>query len=108
MSPNCSDGTDTSFAVMAMDLPAVSFEALMCQQGFQCFLDQAVALRVMYRVLVPGARVLLSVWKSASPLQGVLRDCWVMIIRVTVSARWLMEGALRADVPMSSVLLLDS
>ena len=52
---------------VAMDLPDASFDAILCQQGLQFFPDKLAALREMHRVLVPGGRVLLSVWKSAGP-----------------------------------------
>jgi len=49
----------------AMDLPDASFDVILCQQGLQFFPDKPAALREMHRVLVPGGRVVLSVWKSA-------------------------------------------
>lgn len=52
---------------MAMDLPDASFDVILCQQGFQFFPNRPAALREMHRVLVPGGRVFLSVWKSAGP-----------------------------------------
>lgn len=54
-------------SAVAMDLPDAAFDVIVCQQGFQFFPDQPAALREMHRVLVPGGRVLLSVWKSAGP-----------------------------------------
>lgn len=54
-------------SAVAMDLPDASFDVVVCQQGFQFFPDQPAALREVHRVLVPGGRVLLSVWKSAGP-----------------------------------------
>jgi len=54
-------------SAVAMDLPDASFDVILCQQGLQFFPDKLAALREMHRVLVPGGRVLLSIWKSASP-----------------------------------------
>jgi len=54
-------------SALAMDLPDASFDVILCQQGLQFFPDKLAALREMHRVLVPGGRVLLSVWKSAGP-----------------------------------------
>jgi ubiquinone/menaquinone biosynthesis C-methylase UbiE len=54
-------------SAVALDLPDAAFDVIVCQQGFQFFPDQPAALREMHRVLVPGGRVLLSVWKSAGP-----------------------------------------
>ena len=51
----------------AMDIPDASIDVILCQQGLQFFPDKLAALREMYRVLVPGGRALLSVWKSAGP-----------------------------------------
>jgi ubiquinone/menaquinone biosynthesis C-methylase UbiE len=48
---------------MAMDLPDSSFDVVLCQQGLQFFPDRGAALREVRRVLVPGGRALLSVWK---------------------------------------------
>lgn len=50
-----------------MGLTNASFDAILCQQGLQFFPDRDAALREMLRVLVPGGRVVLSVWKSPSP-----------------------------------------
>lgn len=51
----------------AMYLPDASVDLVLCQQGIQFFPDKPAALREMHRVLAPGGRVLLSVWKSAGP-----------------------------------------
>jgi len=51
----------------AMDFSNASFDVILCQQGLQFFPHKDAALREMHRVLVPGGRVLLSVWKSAGP-----------------------------------------
>lgn len=51
----------------AMDFLDASFEVILCQQGLQFFPRKDVALREMHRVLAPGGRILLSVWKSPGP-----------------------------------------
>lgn len=45
-------------------LPDASFDAVLCQQGLQFFPDKTSALREMRRVLVPGGRVAISVWRT--------------------------------------------
>ena len=58
----------------AMELPDASFDVILCQQGLQFFPEKLAALREMHRVLVPGGRVLFSVWKSASPYNIAVGD----------------------------------
>lgn len=49
-------------------------DVVLCQQGLRFFPDKLAALREMHRVLVPGGRVLLSVWKSAGPYNVAVGD----------------------------------
>jgi SAM-dependent methyltransferase len=49
-------------STLAMPFADASFDALLCQQGLQFFTDRSAALREMHRVLVPGGRLVLSVW----------------------------------------------
>jgi ubiquinone/menaquinone biosynthesis C-methylase UbiE len=49
-------------SVLAMPFPNATFIAVLCQLGLQFFPDRPQALREMRRVLVPGGRVLLSVF----------------------------------------------
>lgn len=58
----------------AIELPDAMFDIILCQQGLQFFPDQTAALREMLRVLVPGGRVALSVWKSPSPYNDAIGD----------------------------------
>ena len=58
----------------AMDLPNASFDVVLCQQGLQFFPDKSAALSEVNRVLVPGGRALLSVWKSMGPYHVAVGD----------------------------------
>ncbi len=58
----------------AVELPDKSIDVVLCQQGLQFFPDRLQALREMHRVLVPGGRALLSVWKSAGPYNTAVGD----------------------------------
>ena len=53
-----------------------TFDVVCCQQGFQFIPDKAAALREMYRVLVPGGRLALSVWRSLvhNPFARLMAD----------------------------------
>jgi SAM-dependent methyltransferase len=55
---------------LAMPFADASFDALLCQQGLQFFPDRPAALREMHRVLVPGGRLVLSVWGSLERCPG--------------------------------------
>jgi len=50
--------------VIAMPLPDSAFDLVLCQQGLQFFPDRLAALREMHRVLAPGGRLALSVWRA--------------------------------------------
>jgi len=45
----------------AMSLPEASFDVVLCQMGLQFMPDKHAALREMWRVLVPGGRLILNV-----------------------------------------------
>jgi len=51
-------------SALAIPLPDASVDVVLCQQGLQFFLDKALALREMRRVLDRGGRLALSVWSS--------------------------------------------
>lgn len=57
-------------SVQAIPLPDGTFDIVLCQQGLQFFPDKAAALREMHRVLVPGGRLLIAVWKSSAHCPG--------------------------------------
>jgi ubiquinone/menaquinone biosynthesis C-methylase UbiE len=54
-----------------MPLPDVSFDAVLCQQGLQFFPDKVAALVEVRRVLRPGGRIVLSVWRPIERSPGV-------------------------------------
>jgi SAM-dependent methyltransferase len=55
---------------MNMALPDAAFDAVVYQQGLQFIPDKLAALREMRRVLVPGGRLALSVWRSVDQAPG--------------------------------------
>ena len=48
----------------SMPLGEAVYDVVLCQQGLQYFPDRAAAVRDMARVLVPGGRLALSVWRA--------------------------------------------
>jgi ubiquinone/menaquinone biosynthesis C-methylase UbiE len=50
--------------VHALPFQDASFNAVACQHGLQFFPDRSAALREIHRVLVPGGRLAVSVWRS--------------------------------------------
>lgn len=48
----------------SLPLPDASFDVALCQQGLQFFPDKQGALRELRRVLKPGGRLALSVWRG--------------------------------------------
>lgn len=48
----------------SLPLPDASVDVALCQQGVQFFPDKPAALRELRRVLKPGGRVALSVWRT--------------------------------------------
>ncbi len=64
--PRSNPKRDRNCSASALDLPFpdCSFDLALCQLGLQFFPDQSAALREMFRVLVPGGRVALSVYSA--------------------------------------------
>lgn len=53
-----------------MPLPNAAFDAVVCQQGLQFFPDKLAALHEMRRVLSPGGRLALAVWRGIEQAPG--------------------------------------
>jgi SAM-dependent methyltransferase len=54
----------------SMPLPDATFDVVVCQQGLQFLPDKLAGLGEMRRVLVPGGRLVLSVWRSIANAPG--------------------------------------
>jgi ubiquinone/menaquinone biosynthesis C-methylase UbiE len=65
-----------------------SFDVVLCQQGLQFMPDRQAAVKEMARVLAPGGRLALSVWKSASPLSIALCPALDHQFGVGTTAPW--------------------
>jgi SAM-dependent methyltransferase len=108
-------------SAMSMPLPDAAFDAVVCEQGFQFFPDKLAALHEMRRVLVPGGRLAMAVWRSIEHAPGfrVLEEALVRrigaaqaalppfslgdaeAIRTVVSRAGFREVRVRADVKLS-------
>lgn len=53
-----------------MPLPDAAFDVVVCQQGLQFLPDKLAGLNEMRRVLVPGGRLVLSVWRPIAHAPG--------------------------------------
>lgn len=55
-------------------LPDASFDVVLCQQGLQFFPDKPAAMREIRRLLLPGGRLALSVWRSTGAYNGAVGE----------------------------------
>lgn len=72
----------------ALSLPGGEFDLVLCQQGLQFLPDRAAAVREMRRVLVPGGRVVLSVWQGLQrhPLYEALIEAEARFLDTSVDS----------------------
>ena len=75
-------------SAVAMDFPDTSFDVVLCQQGLQFFPDKPAAVREMHRVLAPGGRVVLSVWKSPGPYHFAVGEALERYVSAEAAARF--------------------
>jgi SAM-dependent methyltransferase len=69
-------------------LPDASFEVVLCQQGLQFFPDKAAALREVRRVLVPGGRVAISVWRTTGVYNTAVGEALARYIGADAASRF--------------------
>jgi hypothetical protein len=75
-------------SAMAIPLADASFDVLLCQQGFQFFLDKSLALREMRRVLDRRGRLALSVWGSAGFYNSAVGEALARFVGEDSAARF--------------------
>lgn len=71
----------------ALPFADASFDVVLCQQGMQFMTDRPAAVREMHRVLVPGGRAGVSVWRG--PEHQSLKGVFLLALQ-----RWFGPGAL--------------
>lgn len=69
-------------------LPAASFDVVVCQQGLQFLGDKIAALREMHRVLAPGGRLAISVWRTTGVYNSAVGTALGQHLGIAVAARF--------------------
>jgi ubiquinone/menaquinone biosynthesis C-methylase UbiE len=72
----------------ALPFDDASFDVVLCQQGMQFFTDRLAAVRQMRRVLVPGGRAAVSVWRG--PEHQSVKGAFLLALQ-----EWFGPGALK-------------
>jgi len=75
-----------------MPLPDATFDIVYCQLGLQFFPDRPAALREMCRVLVPGGRLGLMVWRGIEHSPGFVALAEALARRVSAEAAGIMRA----------------
>jgi ubiquinone/menaquinone biosynthesis C-methylase UbiE len=75
-------------SALDLPLPDGTFDLALCQAGLQFFPDRPTALQEMFRVLRPGGRVAISVWRSIEhqPASQIIWEAIARHLNTTVSA----------------------
>ena len=93
-------------SAVAMHLPDATCDVVLCQQGVQFFSDKPAALREMHRVLVPGGRVILSVWgTTVDPYGLALAEAVERHVGTEAATRILAPRAVPAPEELSRLLV---
>ena len=61
---------------------------VLCQQGLQFFPDKLTALREMHRVLIPGGRLVLSVWTGIGPYHKAVGEALAGFVGNTAATKF--------------------
>ncbi len=75
-----------------MPLPDAAFDIVYCQLGLQFFPDRPAALREMYRVMVPGGRLGLMVWRGIEQSPGFAGLAAALARHVSAEAAGIMRA----------------
>jgi len=75
-------------SALDLGLEDASFDVVLCQQGLQFFLDKALALREMRRVLDHSGRLALSVWKGVGAYHHAVGDALARFISAESAVRF--------------------
>jgi SAM-dependent methyltransferase len=91
----------------AIPLADAAFDLVLCQQGLQFFPDRPAALREMHRVLVPGGRLALSVWRPMQHSPGFATLAVALGRHIAPEAATIMHGPFALGSPEELQTLLD-
>ena len=78
-------------------LPAGSFDVVVCQQGLQFLPDKIAALREMHRVLAPGGRLAISVWRTTGVYNSAVGKALRQHIGMDAASRFCASRDVPAD-----------
>ncbi len=78
-------------------LPAGSFDVVVCQQGLQFFPDKIAALSEMHRLLAPGGRLAISVWRTTGVYNSAVGKALRQHIGMDAASRFCASRDVPAD-----------
>jgi SAM-dependent methyltransferase len=90
----------------ALPFSDAAFDLVLCQQGLQFFPDKPGAIREFRRVLAPGGRVALSVWRTLehNPVHEAINEA---VVRHLGTPDWI-DAAFSGNTPELEALLLGN